>query len=181
MNTEGTPTEGFWASTWASTKATLKWIGAKLLGPGAAFVLVTLAVVLVCLGYKELQIGGLLGRLLGRKDPEQKAVDKANSVPSGRVDDKGRVILPGTPDNKGQTQAVVVPIQEPGLFSNPDTVTFTPPGKTEPIEIQLPDGVKNKDVDKVVVVKPDVYAVTVKDSSGVPSAKVEDLIRKYGS
>jgi hypothetical protein len=180
MSAEETPGESFWASTWASMKATLKWIGAKLLGPGAALVLVVFSVILVCLGYKELQIGGLLGRLLGRKGPEQKAVDTANSVPSGRVDDRGRVILPGTPDNKGQTQAVVVPIQEPGLFSNPDTVTFTPPGKSESIEIQLPDGVKNKDVDKVVVVQPDVYAVTVRDSSGIPTKKIDDLLSKYG-
>jgi hypothetical protein len=77
------------------------------------------------------------------------------------------------------TQAVVVPIKNPGMFSNPDTVVFTPPGETKPVEVQLPDGVKAKDVDTVVVVKPEKFVVTVKDKSGIPAKKVDDLLNKY--
>jgi hypothetical protein len=73
-----------------------------------------------------------------------------------------------------------VPINPPGLFSNPTTVTFTPPGKTEPIEVKLPDGVRARDVDTVVVVSPTVTVVTVKDNSGVPTKRLDDLILKYG-
>lgn len=152
----------------------------KLLAPGAALVLVILAVLLVAMGAKELKIGGLLAKLFGKKDPEHKALDVANSVAPSRVDKDGKLIPPGTTDSKGMTQAVVVPIKEPGLFSNPDTVTFTPPGTDTPKEIALPDGVKAKDVDKVVVVQPGKFVVTVKDNSGVTASHVDDLIAKYG-
>jgi hypothetical protein len=161
-------------------KAVFRWMGVKLMAPGVALVVVAIAIVLVAMGVKELQIGGLLGWLFGKKDPEQKAIDIANTVPPHRVDPNGVLIPQGTPDSKGDTQAVVVPIQSPGIFSNPTTVTFTPPGSDKPIEIQLPDGIKNKDVDKVIVVQPGKFVVTVKDSSGIPAQKVDDLLKKYG-
>jgi hypothetical protein len=174
----------FWATAWEKTKAVLKWVGTKLLAPGVglivAIVLIILAGLLLTMGLKELQIGGWLARLLGKKDPEATVIDVANSVPPNRVDKDGKIIPVGVPDSKGDTQAVVVPIQNPGLFSNPSTVTFTPPGSDKPVEVQLPDGVKNKDVDKVIVVKPDVIAVTVKDNSGVSAQHVDDLLKKYG-
>jgi len=169
----------FWRAFWEKTKAVFQWIGLRLLAPGAALVVVLVAILLVSMGAKELQIGGLLARLFGKKDPEHKAVDTANSIDPDRVDKNGNLIQPGVPDSKGQTQAVVVPIKEPGLFSNPDTVEFVPPGQTTPIEVQLPDGVKARDVDKVVVVQPGKFVVTVKDNSAVPAVKVDNLLKKY--
>jgi len=170
----------FWQRTLASFKETLSWVGSKLLGPLGAVLLILVAVLLVSMGFKELQIGGLLGKLLGKKGSDSgRTIDLANSVDKDRVGPDGKLVEPGTPDSKGQTQAIVVPIEEPGLFSNPDTVKFTPPGEEKPIEIVLPDGVKNKDVGQVVVIRPDVVVVTVKDSSGIPAAKVEDLLKKY--
>ena len=50
----------------------------------------------------------------------------------------------------------------------------------KPVVVDLPDGVKAKDVDKVVIVSPKVYAVTVKDSSKVTGTDVDDLLAKYG-
>jgi len=170
----------FWATTWQKTKEIASWVATKLLAPGVALILVVGAVILAAMGAKELQIGGLLGRLLGRKDSRGKAIDVANTVDPQRVDDKGRIITPGTPDSQGIQQAVIVPIQDPGLFSDPSTVTFTPPNETVPVVIDLPDGVTNKDVDKVIVVKPGVFAVTVKDTSGVSASKVDDILAKYG-
>jgi hypothetical protein len=159
----------------------LVWLGAKLLGPLGAILLIVVAVLLVSMGFKELQIGGLLGRLLGKKDESgRRVIDVANSVDPDRVGPDGKLIQPGQPDSTGQTQAVVVPIEEPGLFSNPDVIKFTPPGGDKPIEVVLPDGVKNKDVDQVIVVKPDVVMVTVKDTSGIPASKVDDLLKRYG-
>lgn len=180
MADESTPT--FWQRTWDSCKATLSWIGAKLLGPLGAVLLVVGAVLLAAMGFKELQVGGLLGKLLGKESPEddETTIDVANSVDKDRIGPDGKIIQPGEPDSKGQTQAIVVPIEEPGLLSNPDTIKFTPPGETKPTEVVLPDGVKNKDVDQVIVVKPDVVVVTVKDSSKVPASKVDDLLKKYG-
>lgn len=170
----------FWGTVWSKLRAAGHWAAIHLAAPGVALVIIIVAVLLVSMGFKELQIGGLLARLFGKK-PEHQAIDVANSVDPDRVDRDGKIIQPGTPDSKGQTQAVVVPIKEPGLFSNPDTVTFTPPGKTDPIEVQLPDGVKAKDVDKVVVVQPGKFVVTVRDDSAVPAKKVDDLLAKYGN
>lgn len=165
----------FWQAAWKWIKRIFRWVAA----PVPALILVALAILLVAMGFKELQIGGLLAKLFGKKEAK-KAVDVANTVPTDRVDKNGKIIPPGTPDTKGMTQAVVVPIQEPGLFSNPDSVKITPPGEDKPITVDLPEGVKAKDVDKVIVVKPDVYVVSVKDSSKVSAGKVDDLLAKYG-
>jgi len=177
------PEKPSWGSrAWESIKSSFSWVTSKAIGPILVVVLVIVAIVLVSMGFKELQIGGLIGKLLGKKDPEGEGsvVDVANTVDPDRVGPDGKLIQPGTPDSKGMTQAVVVPITEPGLFSDPKKVVFTEPGKDKPTEIVLPDGVTNKDVDQVVVVKPDVHIVTVKDKSGIPAAKVDDLLAKYG-
>jgi hypothetical protein len=172
------PTPTFWETTWAKTKTILVWLAHKLLAPGVALLLVIGAVLLFSLGMKDLQIGGLLGKLLGKK-AGSKAIDVANSVPKDRVDSQGKLIPQGQADSKGMTQAVVVPIHDPGIFSNPDTVVFTPPGETKPVEVQLPDGVKAKDVEHVVIVKPDHFVVTVKDSSGIPREHIDAILKKY--
>ena len=171
------PKPTFWATVWAK----LKWVATQFFAPGVALVVIIVAILLVAMGWKELQIGGLLGKLFGKKDPEQRAIDVANSVSPDRVGPDGKLIPQGTPDSKGDTQAVVVPINDPGLFSNPDTVTFTPPGASKAVEIQLPDGVKAKDVEHVIVVSPEVTVVSVKDTSNIPAQKIDDLLTKYGS
>jgi hypothetical protein len=157
----------------------LKWLGRVFLAPGAALLVVVVAVALVALGLKNVQVGGILGLLFGKKKPEHDAIDVANSIPPDRVDANGKLIQPGQPDSKGMTQAVVVPIQSPGIFSNPDTVVFTPPGHDKPIEVKLPDGVKANDVHQVVVVAPQKFVVTVKDTSGIQASHVDDLLKKY--
>jgi hypothetical protein len=176
------PTPSFGDRVWTSLKSAASWVGTKALGPILVVVLVVVGIILVSMGFKELQIGGLIGKLLGKKDPkgEGNTVDLANTVDPDRIGPDGKLIQPGTPDSKGMTQAVVVPIKEPGLFSDPKKVVFTEPGKDKPTEITLPDGVTNKDVDQVVVVRPDVTVVTVKDKSGIPAKTVDDLLLKYG-
>lgn len=171
----------FGVRLWASVKSGLSWLGVKVLGPILVVLLVIVAVILVAMGFKELQIGGLIGRLLGRNSPQKGSVDVTNTIDPNRVGPDGKLIQPNTPDTKGQTQAVVVPIQDPGLFSDPNKVVFTPPGADKPIEVVLPDGVTNKDVHQVVVVSPEVIAVTVKDSSGVTAQSVDDLLKKYST
>lgn len=177
---EAVPEQTFWAAVWAKLKAIGKWMSVKIAAPGAALIIIVIAILLVSMGFKELQIGGILAKLFGKKDPEQKAIEVANTPPPDRVDSNGNLIPVGVPDSKGQTQIPVVPIEEPGLFSNPDTVKFTPPGQTTPTEVKLPDGVKNKDVDTVIVVSPEKVVVTVKDTSGIPAKRVDDLLAKYG-
>jgi len=171
----------FWRAVWAHLKAAVKWLATKIAAPGVALLIIIGAILLVALGFKEIQIGGLLGKLLGKTPPEgKKVIDVANSIPKDRVDPNGNLIPIGKPDSKGDTQIQVVPIEEPGIFSNPDTIKFVPPGQTTPVEVKLPDGVKAKDVDTVVVVSPEVTVVTVKDNSGVSASTVDDLLKKYG-
>lgn len=164
---------------WQAVLKTLKWMAVKLLAPGVAVLIVIGAILLIAIGIKELQIGGLLAWLFGKKDPEKKAIDTANSIPKDRVDKDGNLIPLGKPDSKGDTQVQVVPIDQPGLFSNPDTVTFTPPGETKPVEVKLPDGVHSRDVEQVIVVQPDHFAVTVKDTTGLSTQRIDDLLGKY--
>ncbi len=167
---------------WSWLQAACRWVARNLLGPIGVLLLVVFAVVAAAVGFREIQVGGLIARLLGKKKASGGGViEVANSVPEGRIAPDGTLIQPGEPDSRGQTQAVVVPIQEPGILSNPNTVRFLPPGQKDPVELPLPDGVKNRDVDQVIVVRPQVMVVTVKDASGIQAEKVEDLLRKYGS
>ena len=168
-------------SFWAKVLDCLKRYTTTVFAPIVAIVVIIIAILLVAMGCKELQIGGILGKLFGKKNPAETVVEVANTIPEGRVDPEGKLISEGVPDPEGLTQAVVVPIKEPGLFSNPDFVQFTPPEATEEVTVQLPTGVKNKDVDKVVIVKPNVYVVTVKDSSGVLLPTVDNLLKKFGA
>lgn len=171
-------TPSFWQTSWAW----IKKAGQSVLTFLPVVLVVVVGLVLVVLGVKNVQIGGILGKLLGKDKQEgTKAVDVANSVPEDRVDVNGNIIPPGTPDSQGITQAKVVPIETPGLFDDPTQVKIIPPGETTPIVVDLPDGVKAKDVDKVIVVQPEVLVVTVKDSSKVTPQKVDDLLKKYGS
>jgi hypothetical protein len=191
------PEKSFGQRTWESAVAFLKGIwkgvtvffkrvwgifGPKFLGPVLVLLVVVVAFLLVTFGFKGLQIGGIIGKLLGKKGgdtPGGRTVEVANSVAKDRVGPDGKLIQPGVPDPQGQTQAVVVPINEPGIFSDPSTVEFTPPGETKPVVVPLPTGVKNSDVSQVVVVSPSVVAVTVKDNSGISAQTVDDLLKKY--
>lgn len=150
-----------------------------ILAPLPILLVVAAAIVLTALGVKGVKIGGLLGALTGKKPV--KAIEKANSIPVGRVRPDGSLIPQGEPDSKGLTQAIVVPIEKPGLFESPNTVRIKPPGEDKPIEVEVPDGVDPKDVQSVVIVAPKVYAVTVKDGSGISAERIEDLLKKYGA
>lgn len=150
-----------------------------LIAPIPVLLLVIGAALLIAMGVKNVQIGGLIGKLLGKKVTE-KAIDVANSIPPGRVLEDGSLIPIGEPDSKGITQAKVVAIEKPGIFSDPKTIKVTPPGATKPIEVVVPDGVKAKDVEQVVVVNHKVTHVTVKNDSAVKAKDVDDLLAKYG-
>lgn len=156
------------------------WVRKYLFAPLPVFLVVAGAIILVVLGAKNVQIGGILAKLTGKKTDGKKAVDVANTIPEDRVDAAGKVIPLGTPDAKGLTQAVVVSIEPPGMFSNPDHVVIQDPVANKPVVVELPTGVKAKDVDKVVVVSPEIHVVTVKNTSTVKAKDVDDLLSKYG-
>jgi hypothetical protein len=166
----------FWQTTWTKTKQIFRIVGASL----PAILLILAVVVLALIGIK-ISIGGILAKLFGKVgDESKKTIEIANSIPKDRVDKNGKVIPQGVPDSTGQTQAVVVPIEKPGIFDDPSKIKVTPPGETKPIEIELPDGVKPADVEHVIIVTPEVVVVSVKDSSSVKGEDVDALLRKYG-
>lgn len=132
-----------------------------------AAIFVVVGGLLLVLFKKDLQIGGLLGSLLGQKKPNLRAV-----VPEARVDEAGKPILPGESDAVGFTQAPVsTTIQKPGLFSDPKTVVIEHPTKGKQT-ISLPTGVVNKDVAEVTEIEPDVYEVKNNDKSSVDAKKL---------
>jgi hypothetical protein len=197
--TDPTPTPSFGQRAWEAIKAFFiglwtyikaffaaawtffRWLSPKTIGWILVVVVILVAVVAVSVGFKGLQIGGILGWLLGKKSTDGGSViDIADSVDPKRVGPDGKIIPIGTPDSKGDTQAVVVPIQDPGLFSDPKKVIFTSPGSTTSTEITLPDGVTNSNVSQVIIIKPEILAVTVKDNSGISTQTVDDLLKKYG-
>lgn len=150
-----------------------------ILAPLPLLIILAGAIILIALGAKNIQIGGLIGKLLGRSgDDGKKAINVANSIPADRVDAKGNLIPIGQPDSKGITQAKIVPIKKPGLFDDPTKVTVTDDDGKD-IKVTLPDGVKASEVEKVVLVTPEITAVTVKSTSKVPASHVDDLLKKY--
>ena len=170
----------FLGTVWSQLKTVLHWLALKFGAPVVVLLLVVVGIFLASIGVKDLQIGGIIGKLLGKKS-DNKATDVVNTIPPDRVDTNGNLIPQGTPDSKGDVQAVVVPIQDTGgLLSDPSTVKVTPPGSDKPINVQLPDGVKSSDVDKVIIVSPTKIVVSVKDTSGIQAQTIDNLLTKYG-
>ncbi len=166
----------FMKLVWERLKSIGRWCLKYLAAPGVALLLVVGAFILFKAGFKNLQIGGILGKLLGKKEESLPTVD---TVPPDRVGPDGKPIPIGTPDAGGHTQVGVVAIKPPGLFSDPTTVEYVPVGQTEPVKVKLPEGVRNTDVKEIVVVSPEVIAVSVKDSSKVTVKDIKSLSDKY--
>lgn len=163
-------------SFWGYVKAFLLKVGQLCirypLATAATAALVALAVAALVFG-KQLQIGGLLGKLWGRKDSPD---DPVLRPPPGRVDPStGTPIEPGHPDPGGFVQPVPVEIKEPGIFSDPGRVTVvTPDGKE--VDVKLPTGVQNKDVKQVVMVAPNVYQ-TANNDLGVDAGRLLESLK----
>lgn len=157
----------------------MRWVATKLLAlviryPVATVLTVLTVSVAVFLAFfgKTIQIGGLLGKFWGKKEPKK---DRRNEVTPGRVDESGKPIQPGQSDDQGWVQApVTTDIKEPGIFDDPGTVTVIHPEKGE-VEIPLPTGVKNSDVKEVTEIRPDVYEVRRNDK-GVDTKEVLSIL-----
>ena len=120
----------------------------------------------------RINLGGLIGKLWGNdvvKDP----VATANTVPPDRVDKNGEPIPIGEADEHGNTQWKVKKLK---TSNNPfrDKTKVTINTDEGDVVVKLPEGLQDKDVDKVIEVKPGEFVVVnVKDSSGV---SVGDLL-----
>jgi hypothetical protein len=126
------------------------------------------AVLLMIFGKREIQIGGILGKLWGKKPIESRVIP-----PEERTNPDGTPILPGQSDKEGFVQALpTTTIKKPGLFSDPKIVIIESGGKE--VKIPLPTGVKNKDVAEVTIIKPDVVEVKSLDK-GVSTTQLVEL------
>lgn len=163
------------SKAWEFLKALLSRLFTYALRYPVAVVLSVLLIAAVAVLFyfgKTVQVGGLLGRLWGRgsgSTPNLRAV-----VPPARVDAAGNPIPVGASDGKGFVQAVQVPMKEPGILSNPSTVTVVHPDRGVEV-IDLPAGVKNTDVKTVIEISPKVYQIENHDS-GVDARKILDSL-----
>lgn len=142
----------------------------------ATLLLIVVASVMAIFG-QSIQIGNLLSKLWGKAQPRELPDSPVVTPPPGRVDENGKPIEPGKSDDKGYVQTpVLLPIKDPGVFSDPTTVVVvTPEGKD--VTIPLPTGVKNRDVKEVIMVAPNVYQIANKDT-GVDAGKILEDITK---
>jgi hypothetical protein len=139
------------------------------LATAATVLLVVLAIMMAAFG-KTFQIGGLLSKLWGKKPsiPDNIVV----IPPPGRVDSSGNPIPVGQSDAIGQVQiSQKTDIKDPGIFSNPDTITIIN-AKNEEVIIPLPTGVKNSDVKAVTQIEENIYQIHNNDKSSVDATKL---------
>ena len=166
---------GKWfAWLWEYVKAFFRSLGKWVVRypiAAAVTIVVVLVAVLALVSGKKFQLGGLLGKLWGTKPKD----NKRGIPPKDRVDEDGKVIQPGESDEKGFVQAPAIKgIKEQGLFDDPNTVTVVHPEKGE-VTIDLPKGVKNKDVKEVIEIEPDVYEVRNNDD-GVDTDELLNIL-----
>lgn len=128
-----------------------------------AALIIAAVIVLFFVGIRKVKFEGLLAKLFG-------------TSPETRTGPNGPIPV-GEPDSKGIVEAEVKPIEDTGLFDPDDEVTIVDDGI--PITVELPDGVDNGDVSKVIVAKPTLDNVYVEDTSSVSPQEVSDLISKY--
>jgi len=170
--TQTKPTLGAWF------KSTLYSIGNLFVRYPLAMAVTILLVIgagFLALSGKNIQIGGILGTLWGKTHPRDLPNAPVVTPPPARVDDKGQIIPPGQSDDKGFVQApIVLPIKSPGLLSDPTTITVVHPDGKE-VTIPLPTGVKNSDVQQIVLVSPNVYQIKNNDSGVDAGSLLEDL------
>lgn len=172
--TEPRPTAGAWLKSffYKLGNVMIRWPLAT------ALTVVVVAVAVLCVVFKiDVQVGGLLGRLWGKKPGPEDGGPVLLPPPPGRVDDSGNPIQPGQPDDKGYVQLpAVLPIEPPHVFSDPSTVTVVDGGKK--VVLPLPEGVKNGDVKGVTVVSPNVYQVANNDRPSVDTGKLLEELGK---
>lgn len=121
---------------------------------------------------KQFQIGGILEKIWGKKK-----INVREIPPDNRVDKNGNLIQPGVPDENGYIHVPIdLKIKEPSIFSNPEVIIVEHPieGKKE---IQLPTGIKNKDVKEIIEIKPNIYEIRNNDK-GVNTKILLEIINE---
>lgn len=185
-----------WAELWGSMKKGLwlayTWvIRYPLALIIAVFVVLIAALALLFLGDSaRFNAGGILARLFGRSrantlPPGADRVVQANKIPENRKDSEGNPIPIGTPDGEGYVQREVEVLENPNTlnpFRDKSVIRIKGSDPQETLTVQLPTGVIDVDVDKVIEVKPEVFEVVVKKRPGnrPPEVNLEDVDKYLG-
>lgn len=152
-------------------KKAFDWIVRYPVALIAAVAVIAFASFLMATGKGDrFNLGGILGKLFGLEDKKPDRMQRANAIPEDRVDDEGNPIEKGEADKEGFVQNEVQPLDR---SSNPfrDKSKVVIEDKKGKREIKLPEGVFDKDVDRVLEIEPEVYGVRVKNR---PEERVTD-------
>lgn len=155
-----------WDKVKAGFKKALTWFVRYPLALLVAVLIIAGVSLLLASGYGDnFNIGGILGKLFGSRDRTRKdspRVIVANSVPDDREDGSGDPIPIETPDERGIVQREVKVLDQPKNPFRDKSVLKIQDSLGEERTILLPEGVQDKDVDRVLEIRPAVYKVEVK-------------------
>lgn len=173
----------FLKALWANLKSAFGTIAKFLvqypLAIVATVVVVVVGLALIQAGVKDVNIGGIVKWLFSRPGAKHDVIAASNTVPTHRVDDQGNKIPVGTPDANGWTQWEVQPYKAPSSpLRDKTVVSVTSPSTGNQVDVQLPTGVKDTDVEQVVEVKPEVFVVKTNNESKVHAKDLLDRLPK---
>jgi hypothetical protein len=149
-----------------------------------ALVVVVVAVVLLLFGVGDaFNVGGVLGWLFGRDEAEDvpSLEVQVNRVPEGRQKD-GEPIEVGEPDDEGFVQREVTVVdRRRNPFRDRNVLEVAVPeteeGEASTKKLRLPTGVKDTDVDTVILTKPGKVEITVVEGPKRVSKDILDALK----
>ena len=157
---------GFWSLVKKSFSWAWKWVCKNPL-----FIVLSIFViaagVFIKMGGGRFNIGGILGKLFGLGGDSKDPVALGNSVPDGRVDDKGKLIPVGVEDKHGFTQWEQKEIEKSINPLRDTSIIKIKEDDGNEVKIKLPVGIEDNDVDLVIRVKPETYVIKISDDSPV--------------
>ena len=125
----------------------------------ASVFVILAAIGLMLLGKKDaFNVGGVLNDLFGRDDTDPDQVEMANQKPEDRDQDLEE------PDKHGWEQKETEPLpKNHNPFRDRSKIEIEDPETGEKKKLRLPEGIEDKDVNRVIKVKPKLYRVRIKD------------------
>lgn len=151
---------------WDKTKALVTAMNNWMLRYPVALIISVLVILAMCVALMlglgdSFNVGGIIGKLFGKEEDPKDRIEVANEVPPERVNEDGDKIELGEADDHGNVQREVEILdQSKNPFRDKTKIKIkTPDGGTR--TMKLPTGVEDKDVDKVIEVKPEVFEVQV--------------------
>jgi len=160
-----------WETLKGWAKTAFNWLLRYPVALVAAILVVVVGIVLIKAGV-DFNIGGIVKMLFGRPKGQDSVVAAANTVPDKRVDDEGNEIPVGEADKNGWTQWQVRKYKT-SVSPFRDSSTITVETEDGEVEVALPTGIKDTDIEEIIEVKPEVYVLKTNNES---ATKAKDLL-----